>query len=247
MAAFVLVHGAWLGGWCYKRVAGLVRRAGHDVFTPTLTGLGERAHLMSPSISLNTHIDDVLGVIQYEELSDIVLCGHSYAGAVISGVAEKAADKIGALVFVDAFLPADGQSHMAAFAPELAQQMRQDARQNGEGYMLTPPSADRVNLNAADVAWVTAMCGKHPLACFEARIALAGGRERVARRIYIAATGWPSPFAAFAERFSQDPAWQVERVDCGHLIMLDRPQELADILLTAAPVTACAAPAAASR
>lgn len=234
MTTFVLVHGAWLGGWCYQRVARLLRRAGHDVYTPTLTGLGERAHLMSPSISLNTHIDDVLGVIQCEGLSDIVLCGHSYGGSVISGVAEKAVDRIGSLVFVDAFVPEDGQSHMAAFPAEQAEHMRRDARQNGEGYLLTPPTADRVNLNAADWAWVKAMCGKHPLQCFEAKIALSGARERVARRIYIVATGWAAPFEAFAKRFEQDSAWQVKRVDCGHLIMLDRPQELAEILLTAA-------------
>jgi pimeloyl-ACP methyl ester carboxylesterase len=234
MAAFVLVHGAWLGGWCYKHVARHLRRAGHDVYTPTLTGLGERAHLMSPSISLKTHIDDVLGVIHWEELSDIVLCGHSYGGTVISGVAEQAVDQIRSLVFLDAFVPEDGQSHMALFPAEHAQLMRQDARQNGDGYMLTPPTAERVNLNAADVAWANALCGKHPLACFEQKVALSGARERVARRTYIVATGWASPFETFAKRFEQDPAWQVKHVDCGHLIMLDRPQELAEILLTTA-------------
>ena len=117
MEGFVLVQGAWLGGWCYKRVTRHLRRAGHDVYTPTLTGLGERAHLMSPSISLKTHIDDVLGVIQWEELSDIVLCGHSYGGTVISGVAEQAVDRISSLVFLGAFVPEDGQSHMALFHP----------------------------------------------------------------------------------------------------------------------------------
>jgi pimeloyl-ACP methyl ester carboxylesterase len=234
MATFLLVHGAWLGGWCYKRVARLLRGAGHDVYTPTLTGLGERAHLLSPSISLKTHIADVLGVIQWEELSDIVLCGHSYAGTVISGVAEKAVDRIGALVFIDAFVPEDGQSHMAAFPPEYVQLLCEDARQNGDGYLLTPPTADGVNLNAADVTWVKAMCSKHPLACFEERVALSGARERVARRSYVAATGWAAPFETFAKRFEQDPAWQVERIACGHLMMLDRPQELADILLRSA-------------
>jgi pimeloyl-ACP methyl ester carboxylesterase len=86
MATFVLVHGAWHGGWCWKRVAALLRRAGHEVFTPTLTGLGERAHLMSDAIDLHTHIQDILGVLQWEELADVVLCGHSYGGMVISGV-----------------------------------------------------------------------------------------------------------------------------------------------------------------
>jgi hypothetical protein len=146
----------------------------------------------------------------------------------------SAVDQIRSLVFLDAFVPEDGQSHMALFPAEHAQLMRQDARQNGDGYMLTPPTAERVNLNAADVAWANALCGKHPLACFEQKVALSGARERVARRTYIVATGWPSPFETFAKRFEQDPAWQVKRVDCGHLIMLDRPQELANILLTTA-------------
>jgi hypothetical protein len=146
--------------------------------------------------------------------------GYSYGGTVISGVAEPAVDQIRSLVFLGAFVPGNGQSHMALFPPEYAQLMRQDARQNGDGYMLTPPTAERVNLNAADVAWANAMCGKHPLACFEQKVALSGARERVARRTYIVATGWASPFETFAKRFAQDPAWQVKRIDCGHLIML---------------------------
>ncbi|MCM3900408.1 MAG: alpha/beta fold hydrolase, partial [Pyrinomonadaceae bacterium] len=89
MATFVLVHGAWHGGWCWKRVAAALRQAGHEVFAPTLTGLGERAHLMSDAIDLHTHIQDILGVLQWEELADVVLCGHSYGGLVISGVADR--------------------------------------------------------------------------------------------------------------------------------------------------------------
>jgi pimeloyl-ACP methyl ester carboxylesterase len=235
MATFVLVHGAWLGGWCYKRVARVLRRSGHEVYTPTLTGLGERAHLMNPSISLDTHIDDVLGVIRWEELSDIVLCGHSYGGAVISGVTEKAVDKIRSLVFLDAFVPENGQSHMDLFPSERAEITRGDAQRNGEGYKLTPPPAERVNVNAADVAWVNAMCVKHPLACFEQKLTLTGVRERVPRRTYILATGYQlSPFEKFAARFDHDLAWQVKRIDCGHIVMLDHPEELGDILVAAA-------------
>jgi pimeloyl-ACP methyl ester carboxylesterase len=233
MATFVLVHGAWLGGWCYQRVARVLRRAGHDVYTPTLTGLGERAHLMNPSISLDTHINDVLGLIRWEMLSDIVLCVHSYGGTVISGVTEKALGTIRSLVFIDAFVPEDGQSHMDLFPPEYAQLMRRDAQRNGDGYKLTPPPAESVKLNAADLDWVKAMCVQHPLACFEQKLALTDAREQVSRRTYILATGWPSPFEKIARRFEQDPAWEIKRVDCGHIVMLDRAEELANMLTAA--------------
>ena len=109
MTTFVLVHGAWHGGWCYKRVARLLRQAGHDVYTPTLTGLGERAHLMNRAIALDTHVQDIVGVIRCEELSDVVLCGHSYGGMVITGVAEQMAAKIRSLVYLDAFVPENGK------------------------------------------------------------------------------------------------------------------------------------------
>ncbi len=235
MAAFVLVHGAWHGGWCYKRVAQILRGGGHAVYTPTLTGLGERAHLLGPSVTLDTHIEDVLGVIRCEELSDVVLCGHSYGGMVISGVAERAADKLRALVYLDAFVPENGQSLLDLVPAELAETMRSDARQSGEGYKLTPLPAEHFNVNAADAAWVNAMCGKHPLASFEQRMTLRGGRDRVRRRVYVLASGWgPSPFPPFAERFARDPAWQVTSIDCGHDVMLDRPEALAQVLAAAA-------------
>lgn len=233
MATFVLVHGAWLGGWCFQRVSRLLHRAGHKVYTPTLTGLGERAHLMSRAITLDTHVDDVLGVIRDEELSEIVLCGHSYGSAVISGVAEKAIDKIRSLVFLDAFVPENGQSYFDLIPAEHVTLMRNDALRNGEGYKLTPPPAERVGTNLSDIAWVNAMCVKHPLACFEQKLVLTGARDRVSRRTYIQATGYRSPFEAIAKRLDRDQAWQVKRIECGHLAMLDRPDEIADMLIQA--------------
>jgi pimeloyl-ACP methyl ester carboxylesterase len=127
MSTFVLVHGAWHGGWCYKRVAQLLRQSGHEVYTPTLTGLGERSHLMNRTIDLETHVRDIVDVIRWEELSDLVLCGHSYGGMVISGVVEKVPEKIRALVYLDAFVPDSGQALTDFLPPEQAAGLAEDA------------------------------------------------------------------------------------------------------------------------
>src|SRR3984957_20745503 len=110
MATFVLVHGAWHGSWCWKRVRQALQAAGHNVFTPTLTGVADRSHLLSPDVNLDTHIDDVVNLIRWEELSDVVLCGHSYGGMVITGVADALSDRIRSLVYLDAFVPKDGEA-----------------------------------------------------------------------------------------------------------------------------------------
>ena len=128
MSTFVLVHGAWHGGWCYKRVAQILRKAGHEVYTPTLTGLGERSHLMSPTVNLDTHVQDIGNVIRWEELSDLVLCGHSYGGMVITGVADKVPDKIKALVYLDAFVPSNGEAIADGLDPEMLAGMSDEAK-----------------------------------------------------------------------------------------------------------------------
>ena len=235
MATFVLVHGAWHGGWCWKRVVPLLRGAGHDVYTPTLTGLGERVHLMDRAINLDTHIADVAGVLRWEELKDVVLCGHSYGGMVISGAVEKAEDRIRSLVYLDAFVPHNGQALLDLVSPEQAEAMRANARQNGDGYKVTPRAAASFDVNPADRAWVDAMCVPHPFGTAEQRVTLAGARERVAKRTYILATEYRlSPFRQFAERYKNDPAWHVTSIASGHDVMVDKPQELANALIAAA-------------
>jgi pimeloyl-ACP methyl ester carboxylesterase len=234
MITFVLVHGAWMGGWCYKRVARLLRQAGHEVYTPTLTGLGERAHLMSRAIDLNTHVQDVLGVIRCEELSDIVLCGHSYGGMVITGVAEHIAAKIRSLVYLDAFVPENGKCLFDYSLAEHSRRMRDDAAQNGEGYKITPIPAAAFAVNAQDAAWVDAMCVKQPLATFEHKLEVTS--PQIPKRVYMIAAGWtrPSPFQQFGARFKDDPGWQFVSFACGHDVMVDLPQELAAALIAAA-------------
>src|SRR6202040_1266512 len=137
-ATFVLVHGAWHGSWCWKRVRKALQARGHDVFTPTLTGVGERSHLLSPDVNLDTHITDVVNLIRWEELSDVVLCGHSYGGCVVTGVADRLPDRIGAMVYLDAFTPEDGESLLDILpGPKRIQLLEATARE-GEGWMMPP-------------------------------------------------------------------------------------------------------------
>jgi pimeloyl-ACP methyl ester carboxylesterase len=234
MATFVLVHGAWHGGWCWQRVARLLRARGHDAYRPTLTGLGERAHLISRRVDLETHIADVLGVLRWEDLREVVLCGHSYGGMVITAVADRAAERIASLVYLDAFVPADGQCLLDFMSPERIELYRQGAAAHGDGYLIPPLSAAFFKVNEADQAWVDRLCVPQPLAAFEQRLRVGGAQPAVGRRHYIRAGGYASPaFSATADRLRLDPAWRVDSLPCGHDAMLDMPQELVELLLRA--------------
>jgi pimeloyl-ACP methyl ester carboxylesterase len=236
MATFVLVHGDWHGGWCWKRVVTLLRQAGHEVFAPTLTGLGERAHLMhlmSEVIDLSTHIQDVIGVLHWEELSDVILCGHSYGGMVISGVADRVPVRLRTLVYLDAFVPEDGQCMMDFLPPDIAAHLRDEAKAKGKGFRIPPPPVEEFSkiVNARDQAWVHHRCVGHPLKSYEQRLHLTGAWKQVPKRVYIYASGQgPSGCTPFFERFQQDPAWHVVSMDCAHDMMIDMPQELTQVL-----------------
>lgn len=234
MATFVLVHGAWHGGWSWKRVRPLLRARGHDAFTPTLTGGGERSHLASPDVGLEMHITDVLNVLWWEELSEVVLCGHSYGGMVISGVADRAPERIRSLVYVDAFVPRDGESAMDQMSAEAAQLVRDSAGTSGDGWRIPPFSAAKFKIAPENQEWVDRQCVPQPLRTFEDKISLTGGLDRVTKRTFILAAQYrPSTFQGIAERLRHDPAWRVMALDCGHDIMVDKPRELADMLQAA--------------
>ena len=159
MANFVLVHGAWIGGWCWRPNAQALRKAGHEVFTPTLTGLGERSHLMNPGINLDTHIADIVNVFKHEELSDVVLVGHSYGGMVVTGVADTLADKIRSLVYLDAFVPESGRALVDLAPPEPKPQPASD-------YTLAPLPAAVFGASPEVAAFVDARTSPHPATCF---------------------------------------------------------------------------------
>lgn len=233
--AFVLVHGAWHGGWCYHAVADRLRAAGHPVFTPTLTGCGERSHLLMGATNLTTHIEDVLAVFRYERIGRAVLTGHSYGGMVITGVADRLPERVSALVYLDAFVPEDGDCLFDLNIPENTQRFIAAAGDLG-GIAIPPPPAAFFNINDEAAEVYDALAEPHPLAAMTERISLSGNHRKIARHIFVHATDLPrrSPFEPFYEKAKADPAWETHALSCGHSVMLDAPKRTAEILLSAA-------------
>ncbi|WP_225770026.1 alpha/beta fold hydrolase [Inquilinus sp. Marseille-Q2685] len=229
MAKFVFVHGAFQGGWVYARVARLLREAGHDVYTPTLTGLGERSHLAYHAITLDTHIQDIVNVFKYEDIADAILCGHSYGGMVITGVAGEIGERIRTLFYIDAYAPADGQSLLDITGAETALAFLDQASRNGG--MIPPIPAATFNVNEEDASWVDTMSVAQPLATFVQGVRTGVESNSVANRTYVFATAnggdW---FVSTHARLKEHSQWKVHEIACGHNIMLDRPQELASLL-----------------
>ena len=228
MANFVLVHGAWVGGWCWRPVAQALRKSGHEVYTPTMTGLGERSHLMNPSINLDTHITDIVNVINNEELSDVVLVGHSYGGMVVTGVFDALSDKITSLVYLDAFVPENGQSLLNLLPPG------GPAPAVASEYTLAPLPAAVFGASPEVAAYVDARTTPHPTACFVQTLKLTGGTESVKKKTYIYANvPAPTTFTPFYEKLKNKQDWVVHTLPCTHIVQIDMPNELSDLLLRA--------------
>jgi pimeloyl-ACP methyl ester carboxylesterase len=225
MTDFLLVHGGWHGGWCWNGLADRLRAKGGRVVAPTLTGLADRSHLFGPEITLETHITDVVNTAKWMEMKDIVLCGHSYGGMVISGAAEHLEDRLRGIVFIDAFFPANGQSCSELMGTSPAQ----DAA-------LPPPPVEAFDIaDPEGRAQVERLMTPHPANAARQPVRLTGARERVARKAYVLATGRERPyFAAPYHALAQDPAWRVYETPTGHHPMIDAPDQLTDILLEVA-------------
>ena len=229
---FVLVHGAWHGGWGWVRLAEMLRRQGHVVFTPTLTGLGERSHLIGPNVNASLHIKDVVNLIHYERLSGIVLVGHSYGGCVISGVAEIVPDKISSIVFLDAFIPDDGDATVDLVQPAVKEIILAAA---ARGETIVPVrNAAAFNVNEKDQAWVDSLAGPQPIGTMTEKLKLTGARDRIANKVYIRASGYPNVSFEAALSRAKAEGWRTYEVPCGHDVMIDRPERLAEILNEAA-------------
>jgi pimeloyl-ACP methyl ester carboxylesterase len=230
MTIFVLVHGAWGGAHGFRKVRGPLREAGHEVFTPSLTGIGERAHLTSPQVGLTTHVTDVVNAILYEDLRGIVLVGYSYGGFVVTGALEHIADRVAHLVFLDAFVPDDGETVDGL------------AGRPGHGVIglgaqwLVPPMAREFD-DPAEAAWANPRRTPHPAGCFTEPVRLRRPLEEYPfTRTFIKATGEPrppdnGPFWDAAGRARHSPAWRYREIATTHMVASNRPDELARLLL----------------
>jgi pimeloyl-ACP methyl ester carboxylesterase len=230
VATYVLVHGAWHGGWCWKGVKRALGRAGGNVYTPTLTGLGERAHLASPDIGLEAHIEDVLGVLEYEGLSDVVLVGHSYAGVVVTAVADRVPQRLSRLVYLDAVVPRSGQCLFDCAGPAFRERIEEQVRTQGEGWRIPPASAERLGLTRdEDINWAVPKLVSHPYRTFREPVHLRVPAAPMVPRIYINCIG------GNARGGRRTP--QAEGIDdyhelsTGHDAMITAPEEVAELLL----------------
>jgi pimeloyl-ACP methyl ester carboxylesterase len=227
---FVLVHGGWRGGWCWRRVSDLLERKGHKVFAPTLTGLGERSHLLAKGINLATHTTDVVNVIKFERLENIVLVGHSYAGLVITPVAEQVGPVISSIVYLDAFLPEVGDAALST-ASQTSRDAIAAAIERGE-IATKPLPASLFGDNEKDHQWIDSLSTPHPVLTLVDKTVATSAREKIAKKTYIRALKYKNPaFNSALERTKADKSWRTFELDCGHDVMADMPERLTEILL----------------
>jgi pimeloyl-ACP methyl ester carboxylesterase len=227
MATYVLIHGAWHGGWCWKLVAPALRRAGHEVYAPSLTGLGERRHLASRAIDLDAHVRDVVELLEMEDLSGVVLLGHSYGGMVVTGAADRVPERISHLVYLDAFVPQNGKCLLDYAVPERAARMREEGEKTG---FVSPPPMSLWGLTRPEhLAFVGPREVKHPFATMSQPIRLSND-SKIPRTFVYCSSPATGSFDQFAARYRGDPAWRFHELKTGHDAMLLMPEAVTQIL-----------------
>ena len=230
MATFLIAHGAWSAGWAWKKMRPRLRERGHELWTPTYTGLGERVHLASNDVRLDTHIEDVVKVFEFEDLRDVILVGHSYGGMVATGVADRIPDRISQVIYVDAFVPRNGESLFELAIPDDRIGLVEAARKTGDA-MRIPPRPMPPDTSAADLAWGNPRRVPQPIGAFEQPIRLTGAVEQL-RRTYIYCTR-PRPgdvFRQFAERAKSENGWRYREIDASHNPHITVPDQLGEML-----------------
>lgn len=231
MAVFVVAHGAWTGGWFWRKLRPLLQARGHAVHTPTCSGVGERSRDARPDIDLDRHIDDLLQWLHFEDLRDVVLVAHSYGGMVATGVADRASARIAQLVYVDAFVPRDGDSVMSLLPAEQRQRLADLAAAEGEGWRL-PPNPMPPDTPADDLAWAVPRRQAQPIATFTQPIVLTGAVDRLPRSyVYCTRAGPGDAFRPFAERARREAGWRCHELDASHNPQVTMPETLARLLI----------------
>jgi len=241
MATFVLVHGAWAGGWVWKKIVPLLRAAGHDVRATTGTGLGDRVHLTGPAVNLDTHISDVVNVLGFEDLTEVTLVGWSYGGMIITGVAEQAPERLAQLVYLDALVPADGEdSYDAELSSEevrAADRAAADAA-GRPGFVLVGPYADWLGSlmpDPADREWLLRKLVPQPLATDTQPIRLLNPAAAAVPCTFVYSTENKEagdPFTSIATRLRSAPGWRYTELPDNHLAPVNAPQATAQLLLS---------------
>jgi pimeloyl-ACP methyl ester carboxylesterase len=229
LAAFLLVPGAWLGGWCWRDVTAHLQAGGHAVIAATLTGLGERAHLLRPDIGLDTHVADIMGLLHHQDLNDVTLVGHSYGGTVITAVAERVPDRIRRLVYLDAAVPRDGESNDDAIGPERAAALRSQADADGDGWRVPPPVSVGEELPDRLRCWITARLTAHPLRSFDEPVSVRSRAAAALPRTFIRTSTQSALYSEVMERVRK-AGWSCRDLEGGHYPMFTQPQRLAAAL-----------------
>ena len=229
MATYLLVHGAWHGGWCWKRLLPALQGPGIEIYAPTLTGLGERAHLASREVSLETHIRDVLGVIESERLDDVILVGHSYGGVVVTAVADRAPQRISRLVYLDAIVPKAGQSLFDCAGSAFRERIEGAVKSQGEGWYIPLPTAERMGLFLQeDIDFVMPRLVPHPARTFSEPLNLRGPWATPVRRTYINCIGKSTPGGPRSVQAAGIDDYH--ELSTGHDAMVTAPDKVAGIL-----------------
>ena len=230
MTTFVVAHGAWSAGWAWKKMHPLMRTLGHTLVTPTYTGIGERAHLAHAGIDLDTHITDILNVLSYEDLREVVLIGHSYGGMVATGVADRAAERISHLVYLDAFAPRHGDSLLSLNSAESRNRVLEGVRTQGDGWRI-PANPLPPDTHPDDVAWSMARRVMQPLQTWLQPIALTGAVNALPTSyIYCKKSGPGDVFRQFADRARAEAGWTYCEMDASHNPHITVPQALMAVL-----------------
>jgi pimeloyl-ACP methyl ester carboxylesterase len=229
MGLFVVAHGAWSAGWAWKKMHPLMVARGHRLITPTYTGLGERAHLAHAGVGLETHIADIVGVLETEDLRDILLIGHSYGGMVATGVADRARERIAGLIYIDAFAPRDGDSVFGLLPPQARAQRQPVASNGGEAWQI-PPGPMPADTSDADRAWAEPRRRPQPVKAFEQPLRLHHGEPSMPRHYIYCARHTPDDrFRQFHERAERE-GWGRDIIDASHNPHITAPEALADML-----------------
>lgn len=240
MATFVLVHGGGHGGWCFQPLARVLRDDGHDVYAPTLTGLGERAHLFRADVDLDCHINDVVAGLQYEDLRNAILVGHSYGGAVITGASDRAPDRVGHRVYLDSMEPKDGQSMVDIAGPFMAAAQLDSRLVDGVEMCLFPSDETLPYYGVVDpdtLEWMRERLTPHPVRCFQQPLTLTNpGALQAIPQSHISTTMFLS--LRNVERLREKANGRVWDIDTGHDLMITEPDKVADLLGEIAALTA---------